>query len=79
MGKGGSKMQSFDTFFHSVECLKDKISEAQKLDPREMDAGGWTLLKDIFRGIKVMASGTSLVGKEMICHGGKRFGNLLSS
>ncbi len=68
MGKGGSKMQSFDTFHRSVEFLKDKVSEAQKLDPRKMDTGGWTLLEDIFRGIKVMASGTSLVGNSKVMH-----------
>lgn len=68
MGKGGSKMESFDTFRRSVDPLKDKISEAQKLAPRKMNGEGWTLLKDIFQGIKVMASGTSLVGNSKVMH-----------
>lgn len=61
-------MQSFDTFCRSIECLNHKITEAQKLDPRKMDAGEWTLLRDIFRGIKVMVSGTSLVGNSKVMH-----------
>jgi len=68
MGKGGSKMKSFDTFRRSVESLKDKISEAQKFDPRKMNAEGWALLKEIFQGITIMASGASLVGNSKVMH-----------
>ncbi len=68
MGKGGSKMESFDTFRRSVDPLRDKISEAQKFDPRKMNAEGWALLKEIFQGINVMASGTSLVGNSKAMH-----------
>jgi len=68
MGKGGSKMQSFDTFRQSVKSLKDKISKAQKFDPGEMNDEGWALLEKIFKGIKIMASGTSLVGNSKVMH-----------
>jgi len=68
MGKGGPKMQSFDTFHRSVEFLKDQISDAQKLDPGKIDAKGWALLEDIFHGINVMESGTSLVGNSKVMH-----------
>ncbi len=68
MGKGGSKMQSFDTFRRSIEPLQEKIAEAQGFDFREMDGHKWSLLKEIFRGINVMASGTSLVGNSKVMH-----------
>jgi hypothetical protein len=68
MGKGGSKMQSFDTFRRSIEPLKDKIAEAQKFDLRQMDLQKWACLEEIFYGINAMASGTSLVGNSKVMH-----------
>ena len=68
MGKGGSKMQRFDTFRKSIELLKDEIAEAQNFDFREMNGHKWALLKDIFKGINVMASGTILVGNSKVMH-----------
>lgn len=68
MGKGGSKMQSFDTFRRSVEQIQDALSEAQQFDFREMNNQKWLLLEQIFRGINVMASGTSLVGNSKVMH-----------
>ncbi len=68
MGKGGSKMQRFDIFRRSVVRLKDRIPEAQGFVPRKMGAEQWALLKEIFQGIKVMASGTSLVGNSKVMH-----------
>lgn len=68
MGRGGSKMQSFDTFRQSIESLHDMISEAQRFDFREMEERKWTVLKNIFQRIKVMASGTSLVGNSKVMH-----------
>jgi len=68
MGKGGSKMQSFDTFRRSVEPLQDKITEAQQFDFREMNDQKWANLEEIFRHINVMASGTSLVGNSKVMH-----------
>lgn len=68
MGRRGSKMQSFDTFRRSIECLKDKIFEAQKLASLKMQVEGWNLLKEIFQGIKIMASHTSLVANSKVMH-----------
>ncbi len=68
MGVGGSKMQTFDTFRSSVESLYEKISEAQRFELREMNDQNWAVLKDIFQGIKVMASETSLVGNSKVMH-----------
>ena len=68
MGKGGSKMQSFDTFRRSIGPLTDKISEAQRFDFRAMDDARWALLRELFQGINIMASGTSLVGNSKVLH-----------
>ena len=68
MGKGGSKMQSFDVFSRSVEALGDKLSEAQTFALQEMNDGKWRLLSDIFRNLAVMSSGTSLVGNSKVMH-----------
>ena len=68
MGKGGSKMDRFDAFRQSVESLKDKIAEAQQFSPQNMSTENWVVLRAIFRGIKVMASGTSLVGNSKVMH-----------
>lgn len=68
MGKGGSKMQSFETFHRSIEPLLDRLLEAQRFDFREMNEIKWALLKDIFKGINIMASGTSLVGNSKVMH-----------
>ncbi|MDO9579600.1 MAG: hypothetical protein Q7J06_03400, partial [Bacteroidales bacterium] len=68
MGSGGSKMQSFDNFAQSVEPLNDKITEAQSFDFHEMTDIKWTVLKEIFQGVKVMASGTTLVGHSKVMH-----------
>lgn len=68
MGKRGSKMQRFDTFRRSVEPLKDRIAEAQQFTPQKMSSAEWAVLNDVFLGIKVMASGTSLVGNSKVMH-----------
>ncbi|NWF76406.1 MAG: hypothetical protein HXY53_07560 [Nitrospirae bacterium] len=66
MGKGGSKMQSFDVFKRSVLGIKDKIEEAKKINYQNVTNSDWGLLEKIFRGIKVMASGTSIVGNSKV-------------
>ena len=68
MGKKGSKMQSFGVFRRSIESLLSRIIEAQRFDFREMNEQKWNLLKEIFQGIKVMASRTSLVGNSKVMH-----------
>jgi len=68
MGKGGSKMRSFEVFSQSVQTLKGRIAEAQTFEFREMSEIKWAVLKEIFCGVKVMASGTSLVGNSKVMH-----------
>lgn len=66
MGSGGSKMRSFDVFRRSVEPLKEKILEAERIDPESITESNWLLLEAIFRSIKIMASGTTLVGNSKV-------------
>jgi hypothetical protein len=66
MGKGGSKMQSFDVFKKSIEQIKEKIIEAEKIDFQSVKQTDWILLEEIFKGVNVMASGTSIVGNSKV-------------
>lgn len=68
MGRGGSKMQSFDVFRQSIEPLHKKIADAQQFDFREMNEQKWAPLEEIFYGINVMASGTTIVGNSKVMH-----------
>jgi len=68
MGRGGSKMQSFDTFLQSIEPLRHRIAEAYAYDFHEMNDIKWAVLKEIFQGVKVMASRTTLVGNSKVMH-----------
>jgi hypothetical protein len=68
MGKRGSKVQDFQLFRESVEKLGDEIVQAQRFDPQAIDDGRWFVLGKIFRGLKVMASGTALVGNSKVMH-----------
>ena len=66
MGKGGSKMVQFELFKESIEFLNEKISRAEQIDYKEIRAEDWDIIEDIFRGIRIMASGTSLVGNSKV-------------
>jgi hypothetical protein len=68
MGPGGSKMRAFHEFRASVEPLEEKIIRAQGFAPAEMNEGAWGILKEIFCALKIMASGTSLVGNSKVMH-----------
>lgn len=68
MGSGGSKMCAFPDFSASVERLKDKIVQTQAFAPATMNEQAWTVLKDIFIGITIMASTTLLVGNSKVMH-----------
>lgn len=68
MGRGGSKMRSFEVLSQSVQTLKGRIAEAQTFDFREMSEIKWAILREIFCGVKVMASGTTLVGNSKVMH-----------
>lgn len=66
MGRGGSKMLPFDAFQMSMMPLKDRIREAATIQPPEMTEGDWANIEAIFKGIRVMASGTSIVGNSKV-------------
>lgn len=68
MGPGGSKMQPFDVFLTSAGALREKIAACQEFVPHEMRPDQWTTLRDVFCGLKVMASGTSIVGNSKVMH-----------
>jgi hypothetical protein len=68
MGRIGSKMQSFEILSQSVQSLKGMIAEAQTFDFRKMSEIKWAVLKEIFCGVKVMASKTTLVGNSKVMH-----------
>lgn len=66
MGQGGSKMVSFEVFQSSVTSLSSELGACSKLNPANIRGKGWSLLEKIFKGIKVMASRTSLVGNSKV-------------
>jgi hypothetical protein len=68
MGPGGSKMRAFDEFRASVEPLEKQIVEAQGFVPSAMNEDAWSTLKEIFFALRIMASGTSLVGNSKVMH-----------
>lgn len=68
MGSGGSKMCTFDEFRASVEKLKGRIVQAQGFTIATMNEETWSVLKDIFTGLKIMASRTLLVGNSKVMH-----------
>ncbi len=55
-------MQSFDVFKNSVIGIREQIEQAREIDYRDMKDADWKLVKEIFRNIRVMASGSRLVG-----------------
>ena len=68
MGVGGSKMRAFDAFRASVEPLEHQIAQAQSFIPSAMSETDWSTLRQIFFGLKIMASRTSLVGNSKVMH-----------
>ena len=68
MGTGGSKMRTFEEFRASVEPLEHQIAQAQGFGPGAMSEADWSTLSQIFSGLKIMASSTSLVGNSKVMH-----------
>ena len=66
MGAGGPKMQPFDIFEHSLAPLSRDLEALRHSDSAHMATGEWSRLERVFRGIDVMASGTSLVGNSKV-------------
>jgi hypothetical protein len=66
MGRGGSKMREFEDFQASLKPLWPTVLSLQQATPDELGAGGWQDLGRVFRGIRCMATGTSLVGNSKV-------------
>jgi hypothetical protein len=66
MGRGGSKMCEFNEFESSMKEVWPLILNLQGVSPGRMIAEEWSALRLIFRGIRCMASATSLVGNSKI-------------
>lgn len=66
MGKGGSKMRDFEEYNESINIIWDSVIKLQGKYPENLSESDWHTLKDIFIGIKVMASKTSLVGNSKV-------------
>jgi len=66
MGKGGPKMLTFAEFDTSVQSVWPVAIELRNTEPHELTDDDWNNLKEIFRGIRCMATGASLVGNSKI-------------
>lgn len=66
MGKGGSKMQPFEAFRDSVSPLRDRIRYLAAFRWHDLTHDKWLALENVFRAIKIMASGTTLVGNSKV-------------
>lgn len=66
MGRGGSKMLSFEKFQSSALQLQDQIVEATRIMPGKMSEADWRKIEQIFKGITVMETRTRLVGNSKV-------------
>ncbi len=68
MGRGGSKMESFEVFRQSILKLRVRIVEAQAFELRDIRERHWSLISEIFQGIRIMATKVHLVGHSKVMH-----------
>lgn len=66
MGRGGSKMCEFEQFKASLEPLWPTIVKLQRATPEDLDEVGWEQMGTVFRGIRCMATRTSLVANSKV-------------
>ena len=66
MGTNGSKMQSFASFEKSTAAVKPEIKTLRQAIPLNLSPSGWQTLETVFKKIKVMASGTTIVGNSKV-------------
>jgi len=66
MGANGSKMQRFAIFENSVRSVQVDIEKLRQKVPNELSLYDWDLLEGVFKGIRVMASGTTIVGNSKV-------------
>ena len=63
MGSGGSKMREFDEFQSSLNGIRSEALQLQGKKPSELADADWNSLRNVFCGIRCMASGTWLRGQ----------------
>jgi hypothetical protein len=66
MGRGGSKMREFDDFQASLKPLWPTVMHLQQATPDDLGKSSWMDLGKVFRGIRCMATGTSIVGNSKV-------------
>lgn len=66
MGRGGSKMREFEDFKASLKPLWPTVLRLQQATPESLGEAGWREMREVFRGIRCMATGTSLVGNSKV-------------
>ena len=66
MGASGSKMQSFVIFKESIAAVKREIKKLQQAVPQNLSLSDWHRLEKVFKEMKVMASGTTIVGNSKV-------------
>jgi hypothetical protein len=66
MGPGGSKMGELGEFHSSVRVVWPIEQSLQGKTPNSLTESDWGGLREIFCGIRCMASGTSLVGNSKV-------------
>ena len=66
MGTKGSKMQSFASFEKSVADVRLEIERLRQAIPQALSLSDWQALERIFKKVKVMASGTTIVGNSKV-------------
>ncbi|MEW6662091.1 MAG: hypothetical protein ACOY9Y_09010 [Bacillota bacterium] len=66
MGAKGSKMQPFTSFQKSVDSVKQEIETLRQTLPYNLSSSKWSALERVFKTIKVMASGTTIVGNSKV-------------
>lgn len=67
-GNKGSKMRSFDEFKSSFESLRNEITDAKFYKFSNLGPKEWSTIEKIFKNVRVMKSGTSLVGNSKAMH-----------
>jgi hypothetical protein len=66
MGSRGAKMLEFEEFEASLRPLWPTVLHLQQAPPENLGENDWCELGDVFRGIKCMKTGTSLVSNSKV-------------
>lgn len=66
MGAKGSKMRRFDDFEDSVISVRTDIDALRQREPEELSLSDWDAIERVFKRIKAMASGTTIVGNSKV-------------